>query len=404
MTIGARLRGEAADETRAIDLLTRLGLAEALRLPPAKLSGGMRQRVALARTLYEDRPIVLMDEPFASLDALTRHRLQAEAVRALRGRTVLQVTHDPLEALRMADRLLLLRGQPPAAACASTHGSAATRSGRRGTDRGLSRSSDADGVGMSRLLRFFIVAAALLLGWEAVVLLTGVPPFILPPPHRIAAAFADRYDILARHAGITALEIGLGLVLGTLAGAGLALTLAASTRIRGWLMPLVVASQAIPVFAIAPLLVLWLGYGLPSKITMAALVIFFPVTVAFFDGLRRTDPNLVDLARTMNGGRRGAAWRTLVHLRLPAALPAFGAGLRVAAAVAPIGAVIGEWVGSAGGLGYLMLHANARMQVDLLFAALFVLAVMALGLYFAIDRLLARALPWAADTTVNRHS
>ncbi len=257
---------------------------------------------------------------------------------------------------------------------------------------------------MSRLLRFFIVAAALLLGWEAVVLLTGVPPFILPPPHRIAAAFADRYDILARHAGITALEIGLGLVLGTLAGAGLALTLAASTRIRGWLMPLVVASQAIPVFAIAPLLVLWLGYGLPSKITMAALVIFFPVTVAFFDGLRRTDPNLVDLARTMNGGRRGAAWRTLVHLRLPAALPAFGAGLRVAAAVAPIGAVIGEWVGSAGGLGYLMLHANARMQVDLLFAALFVLAVMALGLYFAIDRLLARALPWAADTTVNRHS
>lgn len=113
VTIGARLRGEAADETRAIDLLTRLGLAEALRLPPAKLSGGMRQRVALARTLYEDRPIVLMDEPFASLDALTRHRLQAEAVRALRGRTVLQVTHDPLEALRMADRLLLLRGQPP---------------------------------------------------------------------------------------------------------------------------------------------------------------------------------------------------------------------------------------------------------------------------------------------------
>lgn len=113
VTLGARLRGEVADEARAVDLLSRLGLGQALRLPPAKLSGGMRQRVALARTLYEDRPIVLMDEPFASLDALTRHRLQAEAVLALRGRTVLLVTHDPWEALRMSDRLLLLRGQPP---------------------------------------------------------------------------------------------------------------------------------------------------------------------------------------------------------------------------------------------------------------------------------------------------
>lgn len=113
VTLGARLRGEAADDARAIDLLRRLGLGEALRVAPAKLSGGMRQRVALARTLYEDRPIVLMDEPFASLDALTRHRLQAEAVTALHGRTVLLVTHDPWEALRMGGRLLLLRGEPP---------------------------------------------------------------------------------------------------------------------------------------------------------------------------------------------------------------------------------------------------------------------------------------------------
>lgn len=252
---------------------------------------------------------------------------------------------------------------------------------------------------MTRVPRPLVIAAVLLAGWELLVAVSGVPPYILPPPHRIARAFVARYDLLAQHAAITAIEIVLGLALGTFAGAALALTLAASTRLRGWLMPLVVASQAIPVFAIAPLLVLWLGYGLPSKIVMAALVIFFPVTVAFFEGLRRTEAGWIDLAQTMTAGGHGTGWRTLVHLRLPAALPAFGAGLRVAAAVAPIGAVIGEWVGSAGGLGYLMLNANARMQVDLLFAALFVLAVMAVALYLAVDRLLARALPWAADTT-----
>jgi len=113
VTLGARLRGERADEARAIELLGRLGLGDAIRVSPAKLSGGMRQRVALARTLYEDRPIVLMDEPFASLDALTRHRLQAEAVLALTGRTVLLVTHDPWEALRMGRHLLVLVGTPP---------------------------------------------------------------------------------------------------------------------------------------------------------------------------------------------------------------------------------------------------------------------------------------------------
>jgi len=256
---------------------------------------------------------------------------------------------------------------------------------------------------MKRALRLAAIAATLLLLWEGLVLATGVPHFILPAPHRIAAAFTARFDLLAQHAATTATEIVLGLALGTLAGGLLALALAASPRIRGWLLPLVIASQAIPVFAVAPLLVLWLGYGLASKIAMAALVIFFPVTVALFEGLRRTDPGWIDLARTMTGGP-AAGWRTLVHLRLPAALPAFGAGMRVAAAVAPIGAVIGEWVGSSGGLGYLMLHANARMQVDLMFAALLVLAAMALALYLAVDRILARAMPWAADTTTRAHT
>jgi putative hydroxymethylpyrimidine transport system permease protein len=143
-------------------------------------------------------------------------------------------------------------------------------------------------------------------------------------------------------------------------------------------------------------LVLWLGYGLASKVAMATLIIFFPVTASFYDGLRRTEPGWLDLAATM--GASPAA--VLRHIRVPAALPALASGLRVAAAVVPIGAVVGEWVGSSAGLGYLMLHANGRMQVDLMFAALFCLAVMALALYFLLDWALRRAIPWLPDSAL----
>ena len=173
-------------------------------------------------------------------------------------------------------------------------------------------------------------------------------------------------------------------------------------------MPILVASQAIPVFALAPLLVLWLGYGMASKIAMATLIIFFPVTAAFLDGLRRTEPGWVDLAKTMtatsgNGSGRGRDLRILRYIRLPAALPALASGLRVATAVAPIGAVVGEWVGSSAGLGYLMLHANARMQIDLMFAALFALTAFSLILWYTVDHCLRRLLPWQPDT-LSTHS
>jgi putative hydroxymethylpyrimidine transport system permease protein len=130
-----------------------------------------------------------------------------------------------------------------------------------------------------------------------------------------------------------------------------------------------------------------------SKVAMAVLVIFFPVTSAFFDGLKRAEPGWLELARVMNARPAATLWR----IRVPAALPAMASGLRVAAAVAPIGAVIGEWVGSSAGLGYLMLHANARMQVDLMFAALLILAAMALALYAAVDGLTRRLVRWQPE-------
>lgn len=243
------------------------------------------------------------------------------------------------------------------------------------------------------LLRGLTVAAGLVLLWQLLVWVTAAPPFILPDPLRVAVALAERWPLLLRHAGVTLAEILLGLLLGTLLGAAAALALASAAALRRWLLPVLVASQAVPVFALAPLLVLWLGYGMASKVAMATLIIFFPVTAAFYDGLRRTDPGWLALARTMGAGR----WAVLRHIALPAALPAFTSGLRVATAVAPIGAVVGEWVGSSAGLGHLMLQANARLQTDLMFAALLVLAALALALYFAVDALCRRLLPWVPE-------
>lgn len=244
------------------------------------------------------------------------------------------------------------------------------------------------------MLRAVVTLACGLLAWQLLVWATGVPPYILPGPDRVLAALAGNADLLARHAAVTLSEILLGIVLGSLIGAAAALLLAASRGARRWLMPLLVASQALPVFALAPLLVLWLGYGMASKVAMAVLIIFFPITAAFLDGLRRTEPGWIELARTMDA--QPAA--ILAQVRVPAALPALASGLRVAAAVAPIGAVVGEWVGSSAGLGYLMLHANARMQVDLMFAALLVLAAMALSLWLAVDRGGRRLVRWQPET------
>ena len=242
-------------------------------------------------------------------------------------------------------------------------------------------------------LRPALILLALIGAWQAVVWLSGAPPYILPAPAQVAVALAARWPELLGHGGITLAEILLGLLLGSLLGVASALMIIWFRRAHHWLMPILVVSQAIPVFALAPILVLWLGYGLASKVAMAMLIIYFPVTAAFFDGLRRTEPGWLDLARTMGGSRI----RVLRYIRIPAALPALTSGLRVATAVAPIGAVVGEWVGSSGGLGYLMLQANARMQIDLMFAALFVLAVFAVSLYFTVDWVLRRAIPWQAE-------
>ncbi|HJN22291.1 MAG: ABC transporter permease [Alphaproteobacteria bacterium] len=244
------------------------------------------------------------------------------------------------------------------------------------------------------VLRRLAVALGLLALWQAVVWLAATPPYILPGPNLALLALIEHRILIIEHAAITLLEIVLGMIIGTACGAASALALARFGTARAWLLPVLVVSQALPVFALAPLLVLWLGYGLGSKVAMAVLIIYFPVTATFYDGLRRTDTDWLNLATTM-----GASPLTILfRIRLPAALPALASGMRVAASVAPIGAIVGEWVGSSAGLGYLMLHANGRMQIDLVFAALLVLAVIAVALYSTVDRGMRALMPWQSET------
>lgn len=244
----------------------------------------------------------------------------------------------------------------------------------------------------ARLTRGSVVFAGLLLLWWLATQ-TGIPAFLLPTPAAVANALWHNSAYLGWHTLVTSSEIVAGLLLGIVLGAALALAMTLSAGFQRWMMPLVLVSQAIPVFALAPLLVLWFGFGMSAKVAMAVLIIFFPVTSAFFDGLRRVNQDYLDLAQTLGASR----YAQLRHVRVMAALPAFGSGLRMAAAVAPIGAIIGEWVGSAEGLGYVMLNANARLQTDICFAALFILVLMTLLLWLTVDALLHRLIVWSPE-------
>jgi putative hydroxymethylpyrimidine transport system permease protein len=256
-----------------------------------------------------------------------------------------------------------------------------------------------------KFARPLITIAGLLVIWGAITGLADLPRFILPSPLLVLQALISKIDIIAGHALITALEIILGLALGLAFGMVSALMISAYQPVRQWVFPVLIASQAVPVFAIAPILVLWLGYGIGPKIIVGALITYFPVAVGFLDGLNRTDPAWTNQAILLQ--QRSAKSKPVKlfylyrYIKVPFALPSLSSGIRVAAAVAPIGAIVGEWVGSSAGLGFLMLHANARVQTDLVFASLFVLTLMAVSLYYLVDLILRRMISWQSEQKIS---
>jgi len=226
--------------------------------------------------------------------------------------------------------------------------------------------------------------------WQLAVLAFAPRAFILPSPSAVLAAIASNPGFLAVQTATTLGEMIAGLIVGALAGIGVALGIARFPALERWLMPAIVATQTLPVFAIAPLLVIWFGFGAGSKVAMAALIIFFPVASSFHDGLKATERAFVDLAR----GWGASPGTILFKVRAPAALPSLASGLKVGATLAPIGAVVGEWAGASGGLGYVMLQANARTQTDMVFACILILALSAFALRHVVAAACDRLVFW----------
>lgn len=243
---------------------------------------------------------------------------------------------------------------------------------------------------MKPFFRSLFIVCVLLMIWQAAVLRWNIPAYLLPSPLQVGQMLWQQFPIIFTQSLTTITETLLGFGLGILFGCTTGLIIAFFRPLRFWFWPLLIVSQAIPTFAIAPLLVIWLGYGMASKIATTLLMIYFPIASSLYDGLRRTNPEWLDLAKTM----QARSWRVFWHIRLPSALPDLASGIRIAAVAAPIGAIVGEWVGASSGLGYLMLNANARMQIDMMFAALVVIIFLALALYYGVDRILRLLIRW----------
>lgn len=226
--------------------------------------------------------------------------------------------------------------------------------------------------------------------WEAWVGLRGVQAWLLPPPSAIGRALVEDRALLATHGRVTLVEVLLGFALAVVAGVALGAAIDASATLRRALYPLVVASQTIPLIALAPLFLIWFGYGLLPKILVTALIAFFPITVGTVDGLRATDEDTRDLFRSLDAGR----WAYFRFAKVPAALPAILSGVKVAVAVSVIGAVFGELFGSSEGLGYLLQRSMSQFLTARVFATIAVLSAMGVLLFLAVSAIERWLIPW----------
>lgn len=226
--------------------------------------------------------------------------------------------------------------------------------------------------------------------WECGVRFFEVPRFILPPPSKILVTLVEERDQLFEHSIVTLQEMLLGFVLAVTIGIPLAVLMFEFPICEKAFYPYVIGSQTVPVFAIAPLLILWFGFGIASKVAMAALIVFFAIVLNTLDGLKSTDPDTINLFRIL----RATRWQILWKVRLPTALPFIFSGAKIGISISTIGAVIGEWMGAKAGLGYLMLYANGQLQISLMFAAIFCLTLIGLGLFTLMTFLERQAMPW----------
>lgn len=226
-----------------------------------------------------------------------------------------------------------------------------------------------------------LVAVVLIGAWQILVPLSGLSEFVLPTPLAIAKRIVNDLPLLSAHTHVTLLEVIFGFTLGALIGIPLALSIFYSRAFERAIYPILVGLQTVPKVSLAPILVLYLGYGWAPKIVLAFMISFFPIVISTVVGLQSLDKNLVNLVRSMGANE----WQIFFKLRLPAALPNIFAGFKVAISLAVIGAVIGEYVAAERGLGYLQLQANSQFDTTLNFATVVTISALGVMLYFVID-------------------
>jgi len=242
-------------------------------------------------------------------------------------------------------------------------------------------------IDMFRMLITFVVIVII---WYVICLSFELPPFILPSPDLVAIALFNNFSEILKHSSITLLEILLSLFFGIILGGLFAVLISLSEKLKRWIMPLLLASQSIPVFALAPILVLWFGYGISSKVVIGTIIVFFPIASNFSDALNKIPKEYIQAGQTLGFSRL----QIFSFIKLPNALPGLFSGIRVGACFAPIGAVVGEWIGGSQGLGSYMIYSNARLQIDNMFAALIILIFITISLYHLIDLILKKLIWW----------
>jgi ABC-type nitrate/sulfonate/bicarbonate transport system permease component len=239
-----------------------------------------------------------------------------------------------------------------------------------------------------------VLLSLIVLAWQGVASLHSVDNLTLASPVEVMHAFRDDRSLLLDEAWVTAQEMVIGLAISIALALVVAIAMHLSRTLRDAAYPLLVASQAIPIVVLAPLLVLAMGFGIGPKLTMVAIVCFFPITINVLDGLRAVDPQLVKLMRVLGASRTGVLWKA----ELPASLPYFFSGLRLAATVSVIGAVFGELFGAEHGLGRMVYLANNQLQTPRVYAGTVLLTAMALALFAIVSLVERAAVPWKGHT------
>jgi ABC-type nitrate/sulfonate/bicarbonate transport system permease component len=240
-----------------------------------------------------------------------------------------------------------------------------------------------------------ILMALIVVTWELAVRAFSVPQYILPAPSAILLALIEYRSLLLMHAGVTFTAVAGGLAIAVVAASVLALAMDRKEYLKQALYPLLVVSQAVPIFALAPLILIWFGAGLMPKVIIVALVCFFPLAINLVEGLSQVDPEAIELMQTMQADRL----MILRSVQVPSTLPYFFSGLKIAATYSVLGAIIGEWLAARAGLGIFMLRSMHSFRTSQLFASILVVVVISLALFKLVELFARLAMPWQQERT-----